>query len=97
MRGPRTRGEGAFHEASLEVGQGVVDTSCTKMMVGARTMAKWLSYLEKEYGLTAWVMPANTVFRFGGGSRKRAQWAVILPAGIGGRSCALKIYCYCPI
>ena len=76
----------------VEMGQGVVDTGCTKMMVGARTMAKWLSHLEKKYCLTALVVPANTVFRFGGGSRKRAQWAVILPAGIGGRSCALKIY-----
>ena len=29
----------------VDVGQGVVDTGCTKMMVGTKTMAKWLDYL----------------------------------------------------
>ena len=74
-----------------EIGQGVVDTGCTKMIAGSRTITQLLRHLESTYGLTGQVVPANTIFRFGGGDQKRARWAVILPAGIGGHCCVLKI------
>ena len=75
-----------------EIGFGVLDTGCTRVMAGEHTVRKHVAMLENKSGIAAEIDPSSVTFRFGGGESKSASHDVLLPTGIAKNNGVLEVH-----
>ena len=73
-----------------EVGYGAIDTACGYCMIGQSTLDNWI----KAYALAGHTIKKeriHLVFNYGNGGKLKANTAVLLPIGLGGRNGLIRV------
>ena len=82
------------HSTSDNIGKRVIDTSCSRLLIGQNTLDKWKQMLTRRWDLsTQRIQLAKTMTsRFGNGETLETRTLAILPVGIAGVKEALRVY-----
>ena len=76
------------------IGKGVIDTGCSRFLIGQNTLEKWEQMLTRRWGLsTQRIQLAKAMtFRFGNDETLETRTLAILPVGIAGVNGVLRVY-----
>ena len=76
------------------IGKGVIDTGCSRFLIGQNTLEKWERMLTRRWGLSAQRVQLEKArtFRFGNDETLETRAPVILPVGIAGVNGVLRVY-----
>ena len=79
---------GGDHSTSSYIGKGVIDTGCSRSLIGQATLEKWERMLARRWGLnTQRIQLAKTMtFRFGNDGTLETRTLAVLPVGMAGVS-----------
>ena len=85
---------GRDHSTSDYIGKGVIDTGCSRFLIGQNTLEKWEEMLTRRWGLsTQRIQLAKAMtFRFGNDETLETRTLAILPVGIAGVNGVLRVY-----
>ena len=77
---------GRDHSMSDYMGKGVIDTGCSRFLIGQNTLEKWEQMLTRRWGLsTQRIQLAKAMtFRFGNDETLETRTLAVLPGGIAG-------------
>ena len=76
------------------IGKGVIDTGCSRFLIGQNALEKWEQMLTRRWGLsTQQIQLAKAMtFRFGNDETLETRTLAILPVGIAGGNGVLRVY-----
>ena len=85
---------GGDHSTSGYSGQGVIDTGCSRFLIGQGTLQKWERMLPRSWGLnTQRIQLAKAMtFRFANDETLETRTLATLHVGIAGVSVVLRVY-----
>ena len=85
---------GRDHSMSDYIGKGVIDTGCSRFLIGQNTLEKWEQMLTRRWGLsTQRIQLAKAMtFRFGNNETLETRTLATLPVGIAGVNGELRVY-----
>ena len=75
------------------IGKGVIDTGCSRFLIGQNTLEKWEQMLTRRWGLSTQRIQLATAmtFRFGNDETLETRTLAFLPVGIAGVSGVLRV------
>ena len=76
------------------IGKGVIDTGCSRFLIGQNTLEKWEQMLTRRWGLsTQRIQLAKAMtFRFGLDETLETRTLAMLPVGVAGVSGVLRVF-----
>ena len=85
---------GGDHSTSGYIGKGLMDTGCSRFLIGQGTLEKWERMLARKWCLnTQRIQLAKAMtFRFGNDETLETKTLAILPVGIAGVNGVLRVY-----
>ena len=84
--------EGENDHELPKAGYGIIDTGCTKFLIGEETLNDWQDTLNEKYNLEIVRAPGKQKFKFGNGEVLVAKEIAQIPVGIGGISGIVRPY-----
>ena len=85
---------GGDHSTPGYTGKGVIDTGCSRFLMGQSTLEKWERMLTRRWGLSTQRVQLEKAmtFRFGNDETLETKTLAILPVGIAGVNGVLRVY-----
>ena len=85
---------GGDHSTPGYIGKGVIDTGCSRFLIGQSTLEKWERILTRRGGLSTQriLLEKATTFRFGNDETLETRTLAILPVGIAGVNGVLRVH-----
>ena len=85
---------GGDHSMSDYIDKGMIDTGCSRFLIGQNTLEKWEQMLTRRWGLsTQRIQLAKAMtFRFGNDETLETRTVAFLPVGIAGVNGVLRVY-----
>ena len=85
---------GGDHCTPGYIGKGVIDTGCSRFLIGQNTFEKWEQMLTRRWGLSTQRVQLKKAmtFRFGNDETLETRTLAILPVGIAGVNGVLRVY-----
>ena len=85
---------GGDRSTSDYIGKGVIDTGCSRFLIGQNTLEKWEQMLTRRWGLsTQRIQLAKAMtFRFGNDETLETRPLAVLPVGMAGVNGLLRVY-----
>ena len=85
---------GGDHSTSGYIGKRVIDTGCSRFLIGHSTLEKWERMLTRRWGLSTQRVQLEKAmtFRFGNDETLETRTLAILPVGIAGLNGVMRVY-----
>ena len=85
---------GGDHRTPDYIGKGVIDTGCSRFLIGPSTLGKWEQMLTRRWGLSTQRVQLEKAmnFRFGNDETMETRTLAILLVGIAGVNGVLRVY-----